>query len=80
MPDEEKATAGAAELQPILNEIIDALHTKFQLSEMYGTVLASMIMFHELLPALVQTGILTGQQVEAMLTNASKTLDLTLEA
>lgn len=77
MPEENDAPE-TVEPNVTIDAIVDALFSKFQLAEMYGQVLASMIMLSELLPALVQAGILNKPQVDDMLTRASTTLDLAL--
>jgi hypothetical protein len=60
-------------------KIYDVIAAKLQLDVMYGQTLASLFTLAQLLPALVEAGALSKEQVEAIITNASLSLDAAMK-
>jgi hypothetical protein len=60
--------------------LYDVISEKLQLDQMYGQNVASLFLIAHLLPALVEVGVFTKAQAEAVVTRASSGLDIALES
>jgi hypothetical protein len=62
------------------DSVFEVIASKLQLDEMYGQILASLFMLAQLLPSLVEAGVLSRERADAMINGASVSLDVSFKA
>lgn len=60
--------------------LYQVIASKLQIDEMYGQTLASLFTLAELLPSLVEAGVLSREQAETIINKASSNLDAVFKA
>lgn len=72
---EENDSNGAPGERPPQRTLVDVIYSKLPLVETQGSLLVSQLLLRELIAALLQFGVLNGQQLTAMLDRISADVD-----